>query len=111
MRQGRGNERRLSTGCAHRAAISAEAAVKKILFVIGVALVMAGCSEAPTAPAARRASPARPSFDDITCRSGYVVAYDENGNPYCAPAPDGTITSGQAASPSPAASSPSRPHP
>jgi hypothetical protein len=58
---------------------------------------MAACSEAPTAPAAPKKSlspSASSSHDEITCRSGYIIAYDENGNPYCAPADD---TGGKAA--------------
>ncbi|MFI5229461.1 MAG: membrane lipoprotein lipid attachment site-containing protein [Gemmatimonadales bacterium] len=70
---------------------SAEVAVKKLLLFAGAALVLAGCSEAPTAPtAAKRAPSVRPS-NDITCRSGYVIAYDENGNPYCAADPNGQV--------------------
>jgi hypothetical protein len=47
---------------------------------------MAACAESPTAPsqASRNGAKVQRS-SDITCRSGYIVAYDENGNPYCAP--------------------------
>jgi hypothetical protein len=59
--------------------------MKKLLFVAGAALAMAACSEAPTAPSSPGKVPsARPSFD-LTCKSGYVIAYDEGGNAYCAP--------------------------
>jgi hypothetical protein len=65
--------------------------VKKLLFVAGAALAMAACSEAPTSPWSPGKTPsARPSFDDVlTCKSGYLVAYDEDGHPYCAPDPNG----------------------
>jgi hypothetical protein len=70
--------------------------VKKLLFVLGGALLMAACSEAPTSPSAPKAAPVgQPSFD-LTCKSGYIIAYDENGNPYCAPDPNGQ--NGQSAS-------------
>lgn len=68
--------------------------MKKLLLFAGAVLVMAGCSEAPTAPAAAKRAPnVRPS-NDITCRSGYVIAYDENGNPYCAPDPNQQVVQG-----------------
>jgi hypothetical protein len=65
--------------------------VKKLLLLASAAVVMAACSEAPTAPAARTKSltPSVRNDDEITCRSGYIVAYDENGNPYCVPDPNG----------------------
>jgi uncharacterized lipoprotein YajG len=60
-----------------------EDVVKKLLLFAGAALLMTACAESTTAPAASKKAPsARPS-NDFTCRSGYVVAYDENGNPYC----------------------------
>ena len=62
--------------------------MKKVLLVIGAALAMAACSESPSAPVApKKAEPSiRASHDDdFTCKSGYVVAFDENGEPYCAP--------------------------
>ena len=59
--------------------------MKKLLLLVSAGLFMVGCSDAPTAPAAPKKAPSiQPSFD-LVCRSGYVVAYDENGNPYCAP--------------------------
>lgn len=72
--------------------------MKKLLVLAGSALLMAACSEAPTAPPIPKRSlapSAGSSHDEITCRSGYIIAYDENGNPYCAP--DG----GQGAVPDP----------
>lgn len=73
--------------------------MKKLLLLAGAALLMAACSEAPSAPVARAKSmtPSVRSDDELTCRSGYIVAYDENGNPYCAPDPNGgTFGSGTA---------------
>ena len=83
--------------------------MKKLLLFAGAALVMVGCSEAPTAPpAARRAPSARPS-NDITCRSGYVIAYDENGNPYCAPDATDTQPTTSASAPTGFVASPPQP--
>jgi hypothetical protein len=63
-----------------------EVAVKKLLLLAAAALTMAACSESSIAPSgARKAAPDRGANADITCRSGYIVAYDEFGNPYCAP--------------------------
>jgi hypothetical protein len=63
-----------------------EVAVKKALLLIGAALAMAACSETTTAPsAARKLAPTTNASGDLVCRSGYMVAYDENGNPYCTP--------------------------
>ena len=72
----------------HCGLCSAEGVVKRLLVVAGAALLMAACSEAPTAPPVpkKSLSPSAARFDEATCRSGYIVAYDENGNPYCAPA-------------------------
>ena len=72
--------------------------MKKVLLLIGAGLLMAACSEAPSAPQSPRAPASRPHMDDLTCRSGYIVAYDQNGNPSCVPADGGstgtTSTSG-----------------
>jgi hypothetical protein len=62
-----------------------EVAVKRVLVLIGAGLLMAGCSEASTAPRANKSAGVRSTRDDLTCRSGYIVAYDQNGNPYCVP--------------------------
>ncbi|MEP6492525.1 MAG: hypothetical protein ABJF01_07600 [bacterium] len=64
--------------------------MKKLLVLSAAALMMAACSESPTAPAGARKTPSGAKFDEeFTCKSGYVVAYDEDGNPYCAPLTDG----------------------
>jgi hypothetical protein len=65
-----------------------EVSVKKLLLLAGAASLMTACSDSTTAPSGpmRAAPTARPSAD-LTCRSGYIIAYDENGNPYCAPDP------------------------
>jgi hypothetical protein len=75
---------------------SAEVVVKQALLLLGAALAMAACSEVPSAPVVHRASPATRA-NDLECRSGYIIAYDENGNPYCAPDPNppGVSTSSQ----------------
>jgi hypothetical protein len=64
-----------------------EVAVKKLLVAVTAGALMAACSEAPTAPTAPSAPKAAASnrANDLECRSGYVIAYDEYGNPYCAP--------------------------
>lgn len=58
--------------------------MKRLLF-LAAAVLMAACSagDTPTPPAAKPTPKA--NRDEITCRSGYIVAFDENGNPYCAP--------------------------
>lgn len=64
--------------------------VKKLL-IVASALVLAGCADvAPSAPAARHLTPQAPSRN-ITCRSGYAVAYNSDGSAYCAPT-DSTAT-------------------
>ena len=75
--------------------------MKRLLVVAGAALLMAACSEAPTAPPVPKKSllPSAARFDELTCRSGYVVAYDENGNPYCAPTDPSTGASSAASTP------------
>jgi uncharacterized lipoprotein YajG len=64
--------------------------VKKFLILACAALLFAACAESPTSPSTgRRIAPAGASHDDdFKCASGYVVAFDENGNPYCAPEGD-----------------------
>jgi hypothetical protein len=64
--------------------------VKKLLVLAGATLLMAACSDTMTSPSSpQKAAPDKARFDEeFGCRSGYVVAYDENGNPYCAPEPD-----------------------
>ena len=62
--------------------------MKKLMLLAGAALVLGACAESPTAPAAAKQSPGNRLDDAVVCRSGYIVAYDENGNPYCAPALD-----------------------
>jgi uncharacterized lipoprotein YajG len=62
--------------------------VKKLLLLAAATTLMAACSESSTAPQNdMRAAPERASHD-LTCASGYIVAFDENGNPYCAPDPN-----------------------
>jgi hypothetical protein len=64
--------------------------VKKLLLLASAAVLMGACSDASTT------SPRRPTLAipngrpsaDLFCASGYVIAYDENGNPYCAPDPN-----------------------
>lgn len=61
--------------------------VKKLLLLAAAALLAGACSETmPSAP--RQVAPADKASLDLICASGYVVAYDENGNPYCAPEQD-----------------------
>lgn len=59
--------------------------MKKLLILAGATLLMAACSDSSlTNPSARKAPDKARLDEDFTCRSGYIVAYDENGNPYCA---------------------------
>lgn len=61
--------------------------MKKLLLLTAAALFAGACSESmPSAP--RQAAPADRVSRDLICESGYVIAYNENGEPYCAPAPD-----------------------
>jgi hypothetical protein len=61
--------------------------VKSLFIVIAAASVMAACANSPTAPASGKkgVTPQALHDDDFGCRSGYIIAYDENGNPYCVP--------------------------
>jgi hypothetical protein len=62
-----------------------EAAVKKLLLLAGAALAMSACADSSTAPTRKVAPADQAKHDDFTCKSGYVIAYDEFGNPYCVP--------------------------
>ena len=61
--------------------------MKKLFVLIAAASVMAACADSATAPTGqtRGVAPQALHDDTFSCRSGYVIAYDENGNPYCAP--------------------------
>ena len=61
--------------------------MKKLFVLIAAATVMAACADSATAPTGQRKAVAPQALHDDTfsCRSGYVIAYDENGNPYCVP--------------------------
>jgi hypothetical protein len=65
--------------------------VKKLFFLIAVASLMAACADSTTAPTAQKKLAAPQPLYDFTCRSGYTIAYDENGNPYCVPDQSGTL--------------------
>jgi hypothetical protein len=70
--------------------------MKKLLLLGATALLMAACSESSTAPGGSRRAPSSAKFDEeFTCKSGYVIAYDENGDPYCVPVTDGGDGAGQ----------------
>lgn len=58
--------------------------MKILVSLAAAALLLAACSGAPTAPTGKQAPNAGANHDGFQCASGYVVAYDENGNPYCA---------------------------
>jgi hypothetical protein len=60
--------------------------VKKLLLLLaGATLFVAACSQAPTAPTGSRLAPRQKASldEELTCRSGYVVAFDQEGNAYC----------------------------
>lgn len=61
--------------------------MKKLFVLIAAASVMAACADSATAPTGQKRAVAPQALHDDTfsCRSGYVIAYDENGNPYCVP--------------------------
>jgi hypothetical protein len=63
--------------------------VKKLLLAAAAGLLMAACAEAPSAPTMPKSAAPGASHKDGDCRSGYIIAYDENGNPICAPVDDG----------------------
>lgn len=67
--------------------------MNRILLLLGAAAAMAACSDAtaPAPPAAQRQAPSGPRYD-MSCRSGYVIAYDQNGNPVCSGSSDLTAS-------------------
>ena len=75
----------MSTDSAKGRVKSVEVAVKKLLLLAGAALAMSACAESATAPVRKVAPGDQAKHDDFTCKSGYVIAYDEFGNPYCVP--------------------------
>lgn len=60
--------------------------MKHLLLLAAAAALTVGLAacESTTAPT-RGTVKASAAQRDLDCRSGYVIAYDENGNPYCAP--------------------------
>lgn len=66
----------------------------RLLVLAAGALLLAACAESTTAPSQMRTkgSTAKPSFD-FTCPSGYITAFDDDGNPICVPAGDGAESS------------------
>jgi hypothetical protein len=68
--------------------------VKKFLILAGAALLFTACAESATAPSTdRRIAPQGANHDDF-CGSGYIIAYDEDGNPYCVPVDAGRSAGG-----------------
>lgn len=67
----------------------------KRLFILAVALIGAACSDATLPSAPQKAAPANKASLDLICASGYVVAFDENGDPYCAEAASRPAQSGR----------------
>lgn len=71
--------------------------MKRLLLATVATIGLAACAGGPTAPvAAKNAAANRASQDDLLCASGYIIAYDENGDPYCAPAEGGNSHNGVA---------------
>jgi hypothetical protein len=64
--------------------------VQLVLLTAG-ALLLAACAQSTTAPSQMRTNNngAKPRFDDFTCPTGYIVTYDDDGNPICVPASTG----------------------
>lgn len=77
--------------------------MKKLLIIVAAGLAMAACSDTPTAPSGPKASGSNRANADFECRSGYAVAYDEYGNPYCVPIGDGAAFASPAGTSSPPA--------
>lgn len=71
-----------------------EDVVKKLLLLAAAAMSMAACADSTAPTSTSLKAPTARSSNDFECRSGYVVAYDENGNPYCAPIQQGAQTAG-----------------
>ena len=60
--------------------------MKKLVILAGAALFFTACAQSPTSPSTgRRIAPTGANHDDDFCASGYIIAYDEQGNPYCVP--------------------------
>ena len=70
--------------------------MKRLLILAGAAVLFAACAESPTSPSTgRRIAPSGANHDDdFKCASGYVTAYDEDGNPYCVPEDQSRSSSG-----------------
>ena len=58
--------------------------MKKLLLVATIIGGLCACSATSTVEPSHKA-PSTIKRDVITCRSGYFIAYDSEGNPYCAP--------------------------
>lgn len=70
--------------------------MKRLVLLAGAALLFAACAESPTSPSTgRRIAPSGANHDeDFKCDAGYVIAYTEEGEPYCVPADQGRMSSG-----------------
>lgn len=78
--------------------------MKKLFLISGAALAMGACAEAPTNPGPTnkpQANGAARADVALECRSGYVIAYDQDGNPYCAPSQETLQSSSRPASTQP----------
>ena len=64
----------------------------QLLLLTAGALLLASCAQSTTAPSDLRTNGngAKPRFDDFTCPSGYIIAFDDDGNPICVPADNRT---------------------
>ena len=62
--------------------------MKKIVLLAAAALFAAACADSTSPSAPRQVAPSNEANRDLICASGYVVAFDENGDPYCAPESD-----------------------
>lgn len=60
--------------------------MKKLFWAVVLATAACGGIDGPTEP---NRKPTAVQKDELSCRSGYVIAYDEYGNPYCTPTPFG----------------------
>jgi hypothetical protein len=59
--------------------------MRKLLW-LGAVVLVAGCSGSPTAPSQTKRAPTPAVKDgEPDCPYGFVIAYDEGGNAYCAP--------------------------
>lgn len=69
--------------------------MKRLLVLAAATITLAACAET-TAPSAATTSATDRASRDLTCKSGYIIAYRSDGTAYCEQVQQGT-TSGLSA--------------